>query len=91
MKPFFLSLSILGVITPSAAIAGQILPTMYAREYCSLRELGVSREEAMNSAIATSYVDSLPDLPTVTIDGSEVSTDSVRAARAVESRCPQYL
>jgi len=84
-------LPILGLFLSPAAFAGQILPTMYAREYCDLRELGVSKSEAMAAATQTAYVGSLPDAATVTIDGEVYATDVVRAARIVADRCPQYL
>ena len=67
------------------------MPNLYADEYCTMRSLGVNANEARASAVSSSYVSSLPDLPKVTIDGVPYSSDVVRAARAVESRCPQYL
>lgn len=74
-----------------AAMAGQLMPNLYASEYCSMRELGVSKAEARRAAVSSAYVSSLPDLPDVTIEGSTYSTDVVQAYRAVQSRCPHYL
>ena len=74
-----------------AAMAGQLMPNLYASEYCSMRELGVSKAEARRSAVSTAYVSSLPDLPQVTIDGKQYDTDVIQAYRAVKSRCPHYL
>ena len=90
MKFFFVTLGALLAVTP-AAMAGQLLPNLYASEYCSMRELGVSKAEARRAAVSTAYVSSLPDLPQVTIDGEQYDADVVRAYRAVSSRCPQYL
>jgi hypothetical protein len=89
MKKLLLSIFLLFIAVP--ATAGQVLPSLYAREYCSMRSLGVSKDEAMSSAISTSYVSSLPDLPQVTIGGATYDTDVIQAFRAVQDRCPQYL
>lgn len=91
MKLFNISLSILSLIIPSSSLAGQVLPTMYAREYCDLRKLGVIDDEARMAALTTAWVESLPDLPEVTIEGHKYTTDLVQAARAVTERCPEYL
>ena len=85
------SLIALTAIATPASFAGQLLPQLYAREYCSLRELGVSKSEAMNAAVAEAYVSILPDKPKVTIDGTKTSADVVAATRATYERCPQYL
>ena len=85
------SLIALTTIATPASFAGQILSNMYAREYCSLRALGVSKDEAMNAAFAEAYVTSLPDKPIVTIDGTQASSDLVAAARTAYERCPQYF
>ena len=90
MKFFFVTLGALIAMAP-ASMAGQLMPNLYASEFCSMRELGVSKAEARRAAVATAYVSSLPDLPDVTIDGSSYSTDVVRAMRAVNSRCPHLL
>ena len=90
MKFFFVTLGALMAVAP-AAMAGQLMPNLYASEYCSMRELGVSKAEARRSAVSTAYVSSLPDLPQVTIDGKQYDTDVIQAYRAVKSRCPHYL
>ena len=90
MKFFFVTLGALMAVAP-AAMAGQLMPNLYASEFCSLRQMGVSKAEARRSAVSSAYVSSLPDLPQVTIDGSSYSADVVRAYRAVQSRCPQHL
>ena len=89
MKTFIMTAALL--LAAPASFAGQLMPNLYARDYCSLRQLGVSAREARASAVASSYVASLPDLPKVTIGGNQYDTDVVQAMRAVESKCPQYL
>ena len=86
-----ISLPVLFVSLVPSSFAGQILPTMYAREYCSMRELGVNKQEAIKAATEVAYVQSFPDSTTVTIDGVSYTADIVRAIRIVEERCPEYL
>ena len=90
MKFFFVTLGALLAVTP-AAMAGQLMPNLYASEFCSLRDMGVSSDEARAAAISTAYVSSLPDLPQVTINGSKYDADVVQAYRAVSNRCPHHL
>lgn len=66
-----------------------ILPNLYAREYCSLRELGVNSDEATRAAMMESTISGTP--VKVTINGREYDHDVVKAARAVRARCPQFL
>ena len=88
MKPLLLIFSLFLSVPASA---GQILPNLYAQEYCSLRSIGVSRNEAITAATQHAYVGSLPEVPTVTINGRQIDVDVVRASRAVANRCPQHL
>ena len=88
MKPFLLICSLF-ISVPASA--GQILPNLYAQEYCSLRAIGVSSSEAITAATEHAYVASLPNVTPVTIDGRQVDTDVLRAVRAVSDRCPQYI
>jgi hypothetical protein len=89
MKFFIMTAALL--LAAPASLAGQLLPNLYARQYCSLRDIGVNNAEARAAAIATSYVHSLPDLPKVTIGVKQYDTDVVQAFRAVQSKCPQHL
>ena len=66
-----------------------ILPNLYAREYCNLRGLGVSEDDARRAAMSESVIDGEPI--TVTINGREVDYDVVKASQAVADRCPQYM
>lgn len=79
------------LVAVPAATAGEILPNLYAREFCELRELGVSEDEAMRAAVEESYIDNGVTPVKVTVGGKQYGTDVVRAYRAVERRCPEYL
>ena len=79
------------VLMAMPASAGQLMPYLYANEYCELRDLGVSANEARDAAVAASYVSGLPDMPTVTVGGTKTKADVVKAVRAVHSQCPQHL
>ena len=89
MKALFLIPALL--LAGPASFAGQILPNLYAKEYCSMRELGVNEDESRAAAVAASYVSSLPDLPKVTINGKQYDADVVQAYRATNERCPHLL
>jgi len=86
-KLFFLSLAAFLFAAPVQA--GIILPNLFATEFCSLREMGASNDEAMRAAVETSMVDG--ESVTITIGGEKYDRDVVQAYRAVQSRCPQYL
>ena len=90
MKKLFL-LPFLALMAVAPVSAGQILPYLYADEYCSMREMGVNVEEARNAAVSAAYVSSMPELPEVTVDGTTVTADVLRSVRAVNDLCPQYL
>lgn len=90
MKKLFL-LPFLALMASAPVSAGQILPYLYADEYCSMREMGVNVEEARNAAVSVAYVASMPNLPEVTVDGATATVDVLRAVRATSDRCPQYL
>lgn len=90
IKVLSTSALILGsLLTP--AHAGQILPHLYAREYCALRDLGVSASEARAAAVAEAYVSSLPDKPSVTVGGERTTSDVVAAVRVVNEICPHHI
>jgi len=90
MKKFLLSSSVLlSFVVPLGASAAVILPNLYAREYCSLREYGVSHDESMEAATSESIVSGDPVV--VTVDGRKTDLDVIQAWRAVRERCPQYL
>ena len=85
MKTLFI---IPALLLGAPAFAGEILPTLYAREYCSMREMGVSSDQAHAAAASTAYLDNGVTPPQVTIDGETYGVDVVRAARMISDRCP---
>ena len=76
---------------PLASFSGVILPNLYAREFCSLRAMGVSNDEAVTAAISESYLDNGETAPKVTINGTQYDSDVVRAYRTAKEQCPQHL
>ena len=86
-KLFFLSLAAFLFAAPVQA--GIILPNLFATEFCSLREMGASNDEAMRAAVETSLVDG--ESVTITIGGEKYDRDVVQAYRAVQLHCPQYI
>ena len=71
------------------AQAGVLLPNLYAAEYCSLRDMGVSSMDARRAATDVSYVEGTP--VKVMYNGTQVDADVLRAARAAMKRCPQHF
>jgi len=88
IKSILLATAALAMAVPVQA-GYVILPHLYAREYCSLRSMGVSSQEATRAAMRESVVSG--QSVKVTINGQRVDHDVVKAARAVADRCPQYL
>ena len=86
-KLLFATLAIAALAVP--AQAGVLLPNLYAREFCSMRSMGVSEDEAMTVATRASYVDG--EAIQVTIDGRVYDADVVQAMRAANERCPQFM
>lgn len=92
MKAAFLALAFATAApAPAQAFTSQyrILPNLYAEQYCRLRQIGVSRQEAINAAINENMVPGRPSQ--VTIDGKLYSVDVIESAAAVERLCPMYL
>ena len=88
MKKLLLAtLAITAFAVPSQA--GVLLPNLYASEFCSMRSMGVSRDEAMEVATRASYVDG--EAIKVTIDGEVYDADVIQAMRAAQKRCPQFM
>lgn len=67
----------------------RLLPNLYAERYCSLRQIGVSREQAIGAAVKEYLVPG--SAPQVTINGKIYDVDVVEAAAAVKRICPIYL
>ena len=86
-KFFFATLAIAAFALPSNA--GVLLPNLFAREFCSMRSMGVSEDESMAVAARASYVDG--ETIKVTIGGKVYDADVVQAMRAANERCPQFM
>ena len=78
------------LLLPLSLQAGEILPNLYARVYCESRAMGMDDAQARRQAVSESYI-STGNPMTVTINGTETTTDVVAAARTVVNRCPQYF
>ena len=88
MTKFFLAtLAIAAFALPSNA--GVLLPNLYAREFCSMRSMGVNEDEAVEVAMRASYVDG--EAIKVTIGGKVYDADVLQAMRAANERCPQFM
>ena len=83
-----LAIGLTGLLFTPGAKAGVILPNLYAREYCSLRSMGVNEDEAMTAAIDVAYLDNGETAVQVTIDGALYDVDVIRALRTASERCP---
>ena len=62
---------------------------LFAREYCSMRQMGVNHDEALEVAVAESVIDGEPIK--ITINGTQYDADVVKANRAAMERCPRYF
>jgi hypothetical protein len=69
--------------------AAVILPNLFAKEFCEMRELGISEKEAMEVAAKASIVDG--EAAQVTYQGILIDSDVLQALNAVRARCPQYM
>ena len=90
MKKLFLAAAAsLAVVAPAQASSMVILPNLYAREFCALRQAGVSKEDAVAVAVKDA---SIPGRPVkITYNGERVDADSLQAAMAVVKLCPSLL
>ena len=90
MKKLFLAAAAsLAVVAPAQASNMVILPNLYAREFCSLRQAGVSKEDATAVAVKEA---SIPGRPVkITYNGERIDADALQAAMAVSELCPSLL
>ena len=90
MKKLFLAAAAsLAVVVPAQASSMVILPNLYAREFCSLRQAGVSKEDAIAVAVKEA---SIPGRPVkITYNGERIDADSLQAAMAAAELCPSLL
>lgn len=72
------------------ALSQEVLPYLYASEYCQLRSIGASRQTAIRAAMQTATIHG-NDWVYVTVNGQQIRSDIMRGALAVRQLCPQYL
>ena len=78
----------LGTLPAQAGIV--VLPNLFAKEYCSFRESGFGKQDAIKAALSAASIEG-EEVRITRPDGSTTSADTVRAARAIADRCPEYL
>jgi hypothetical protein len=86
-KLLFATLAIASFALPASA--GVILPNLFANEYCGMRELGVSEDDAMKVATRESMISGEP--VRVEFNGVMVDSDVLRALQAATELCPQFM
>ena len=79
---------ILAAFATVPASAGVLLPNLYAREYCTMRQSGVNNEGAAKWAIRQSYISSGTAIKVTLSDGTQVDADVVAAGNAAADLCP---
>ncbi len=76
------------VLFAAPAQAYQILPTLYARTFCEMRQLGLSKADANKAAVQAGVIDG-DDAPLVMVGGRLVRTDALIAVRYIDQMCPE--
>lgn len=87
-----LLISTFAAITTFAApaFASQvILPNLYADKYCTLRRVGVQKDEAMTAAIKEASIPG--EQNRVMVNGKSIGVDVIAAVEAVTRLCPEML
>ena len=81
---------ILAAFATVPATAGVLLPNLYAREYCTMRQSGVNNQGSQEWAVKQSYISSGTAIKVTLEDGTKVDADVVAAGNAAASLCPDY-
>lgn len=84
-------LVLLLALSATPALSQEVLPYLYAGEYCALRRAGVDRQSAIRAAIQVATINSSSNWTYVTLAGQTMRSDIVRGAMAVRELCPQFL
>lgn len=84
----FLTAAALLLATAIPAQASTILPHLYAKTFCDLRAMGVSKDDAMAAAIRAAVI-SGDDWTYITIGGKRYQSDTVMAIRKAFDLCPE--
>ena len=69
--------------------ASIILPSIFAAEFCSLRDRGLSYDDAMEMAVRGSLVEGEPKR--VMFKGVLVDEDVLRSMESINESCPQHM
>ena len=69
--------------------ASIILPSIFAAEFCSLRDRGLSYDDAMEMAVRGSLVEGEPKR--VLFEGVLVDEDVLLSYEAMKNTCPQHV
>ena len=76
--------------TSVPASAGVLLPNLYAREYCTMRQSGADNQGSQEWAIKQSYIASGTAIKVTLEDGTRMDADVVAAGNAAADLCPDY-
>ena len=69
--------------------AAVILPSLFATEFCSLRDRGLSYDDAMDMAMKGALVEGTPKR--VLFEGIMVDEDVLQSFEAMRNTCPQHV
>ncbi len=81
---------ILAAFATVPASAGVLLPNLFAREYCTMRQSGVTNDGAVSWAVQQSYIESGTAIKVTREDGTKVDADVLAAGNAAADLCPDY-
>jgi len=76
--------------TSVPASAGVLLPNIFAREYCTMRQSGVDNDGSTKWAVEQSYIASGTAIKVTLKDGTTMDADVVAAGNAAADLCPDY-
>ena len=86
-KLLFTILTLASLTIP--AQAGILLPSLFAAEFCSLRDRGLGYKQALRMAAKGSYVEGEPTR--VMFHGVEVDEDVIKSYEAIKKACPEHV
>jgi len=81
---------ILAAFATLPATAGVLLPNLYAREYCTMRQSGVDNNGSIEWAVQQSYIASGTAIKVTREDGTITDADVIASAVAAADLCPDY-
>ena len=81
---------ILAAFATVPASAGVLLPNLYAREYCTMRQSGADNQGSQEWAVKQSYIASGTAVKVTLEDGTVIDVDVVAAGNAAADLCPDY-